>query len=358
MGQTVLPEAVAGQRMLVAGPIFDHRISLGVPGAEDPESVHLLRSLKINTVPGGAGRLARMLTAWGAEVYLAGFIGDDPAGNAIATALHDAGVHTGPLIVIASTSTPVAVDVLAGECLAHASIIASIRPEPLSPPDSAGVRLRDLCGQLMDTVDSVMVTAPVDAAAKMAMDLSEQKSLQVQKIPLQDVDSVPVLHPPPSGKARTIRQLQWMVQQVRDFGGRICFTNGCFDLLHAGHVTYLQEASEQADCFVLALNSDASISALKGPSRPILNEQERVTVLSALECVDYITVFDTENVIPLLDVLRPEVYVKGGDYTIDTINQTERRFIEGYGADIVLLSGVEGASTTEILRRIHDDGVR
>jgi bifunctional ADP-heptose synthase (sugar kinase/adenylyltransferase) len=87
----------------------------------------------------------------------------------------------------------------------------------------------------------------------------------------------------------------------------------------------------------------------------VLDEQDRITVLSALECVDYITVFGTKNVIPLLELLRPEVYVKGGDYTIDTINQPERRFLESYGADIVLLSGIEGASTTEIIRRIRED---
>ncbi|MFP3904438.1 MAG: hypothetical protein ACLFWB_09395, partial [Armatimonadota bacterium] len=123
-------------------------------------------------------------------------------------------------------------------------------------------------------------------------------------------------------------------------------------------VKYLRQAASCADRFILALNSDESVRKIKGTGRPVLQQRDRLQVLAALQCVDYITVFESENVIPLLEVLRPEVYVKGGDYTIDTINQVERQFLEGYGAEIVLLPGVEGASTTEIIHRIHGDNVR
>lgn len=352
MSTASLAEAVSGRNVLVAGPLFAHQIVFTTT-AETAGTTPMQTSRTV-TVAGGAGRLGRMLATWGASVHLAGLCGTDANGRMIAQSLQNLEINTDTLVTDETVQTPLAVDLFAGETPA-----SSQAPQTV-PSDSARRELEDLCADLIDTTDMVVLASADtdDASSDIVRALAEKHSLQVQTVPLEKIDRLPVIHPPFEEKAQPIHQLQWTVAQIREFGGRICFTNGCFDLLHAGHVAYLRKASQQADCFVLALNSDDSVRSVKGPSRPVLNEQDRISVLSALECVDYITVFDTENVIPLLDLLRPEVYVKGGDYTIDTINQVERRFLEGYGADIVLLSGIEGASTTEILRKIHENDLR
>lgn len=349
--------SVSGTKVLVAGPLFAHQVVFTRSAHEATDAEAHAETARTVTVPAGAGRLARMLATWGASVHLAGLYGDDAAGRMIAESLQEREINIDTLVIDETIQTPLALDVFAGEMLSAASPVTSTRaPQPSASP-AARRELEQLCAELIDTVDMVFIasTDTRDVSTEIATTLAGEHSVQIRKIPIEQIDRLPVTHPPFEEKAQPIHQLQWTVEQIREFGGRICFTNGCFDLLHAGHVAYLREASQQADCFVLALNSDESVRTIKGPSRPVLDEQDRISVLSALECVDYITVFDTENVIPLLDVLRPEVYVKGGDYTIETINQVERRFLEGYSADIVLLSAIEGASTTEILRKIHEN---
>lgn len=154
-------------------------------------------------------------------------------------------------------------------------------------------------------------------------------------------------------KLRTLAELQGIVAAARSRGQRIAFTNGCFDLLHPGHVTYLQQAAQVADALIVALNSDASVRALKGPTRPILSQDERAMILSALESVTWVTIFDERRVTGLLEALRPDVWVKGGDYTLETLDQEERAVVEGYGGEIVLIPPVEGISTTGIVERIE-----
>jgi rfaE bifunctional protein nucleotidyltransferase chain/domain len=138
---------------------------------------------------------------------------------------------------------------------------------------------------------------------------------------------------------------------LRAAGRSLVVTNGCFDILHAGHVTYLNAARNEGDALLIGLNADASVSRIKGPSRPINCESDRATVLSGLASVDAVTVFAEDDAMALLEVARPDVYVKGGDYTIDTINQPERRLVESQGGRIVILPVVEGRSTTAILER-------
>ncbi len=145
--------------------------------------------------------------------------------------------------------------------------------------------------------------------------------------------------------------LQRVVAGLQAEGKRVVWTNGCFDLLHAGHVTYLLRASEEGDALVIGLNSDASVRENKGPGRPVVGEQDRALVLSALGCVDYIVIFPDKTPMPLLERLRPDVYAKGGDYTIDTIVQEERRLVEGHGGRIALIPGVEGKSSTRIIEK-------
>ena len=141
-------------------------------------------------------------------------------------------------------------------------------------------------------------------------------------------------------------------EQLREVGKRLAVTNGCFDLLHAGHVTYLEAARNQADALLVGVNSDASVRGLKGPGRPVNSEGDRALVLSALESVDGVFVFRERDAVQFLGKVRPDIYVKGGDYTMDTINQDERKLIESYGGKIVLLAHVPGKSTTALLQKL------
>ena len=136
---------------------------------------------------------------------------------------------------------------------------------------------------------------------------------------------------------------------------KLVWTNGCYDILHAGHVTYLQRARAAGDTLVVGLNSDTSIKKVKGPGRPIIPQDQRAVVLAALECVNYIIIFTEPSPVKIIAELRPDIYAKGGDYTVDTVNQPERRLVESYGGRILLIPGVDGMSTTEIIRRIQGE---
>jgi D-glycero-beta-D-manno-heptose 1-phosphate adenylyltransferase len=140
-------------------------------------------------------------------------------------------------------------------------------------------------------------------------------------------------------------------EALRRQGKKLVATNGCFDILHAGHVTYLEAARQQGDALLVGVNSDAAVRELKGPTRPVNPEQDRALVLAALQCVDGVFVFHERDAVEFLKRVRPDVYVKGGDYTLDTINQDERRLIESSGGKVVLLAHVPGRSTTTILQR-------
>lgn len=131
---------------------------------------------------------------------------------------------------------------------------------------------------------------------------------------------------------------------------KVVFTNGCFDLLHVGHVRYLQEAKAQGDILVVGLNTDASVKKNKGPSRPIQNESDRAEILAALECVDFVTLFDDETPEKLIQKVRPDVLVKGGDWPIDKI--AGGKFVQSYGGQVRSLQFVQGRSTTLIVEKL------
>ncbi len=139
-------------------------------------------------------------------------------------------------------------------------------------------------------------------------------------------------------------------ERLRREGKRLVFTNGCFDLLHPGHVRYLSQARAMGDALVVALNGDRSVRKLKGEGRPILNEQERAEVVSALEAVDYVTIFEEETPRELVAELLPDVLVKGGDWPIDQIIGREE--VEASGGRVVSLPYVERLSTSEIIERV------
>ena len=139
-------------------------------------------------------------------------------------------------------------------------------------------------------------------------------------------------------------------RQLRGEGKRLVFTNGCFDLLHPGHVSYLRQARSLGDALIVALNSDRSVRSIKGPGRPILNQQERAEVIAALEAVDYVTIFDDETPRDLIAAVLPDVLVKGGDWALDEI--VGRQEVEAAGGRVLSLPYIEGSSTTDIIERI------
>ena len=148
-------------------------------------------------------------------------------------------------------------------------------------------------------------------------------------------------------KQKTLEQLPSLLA-----GKRTVLANGCFDILHVGHVRYLEGARRLGDALVVAINSDQSVRALKGPGRPILNEQERVALVSALRCVDHVVVFDEPDVTRVLEVLRPAVHAKGTDYTESTV--PERKQVLAYGGQVRITGDPKDHSTRDVIRKIQE----
>jgi rfaE bifunctional protein nucleotidyltransferase chain/domain len=139
---------------------------------------------------------------------------------------------------------------------------------------------------------------------------------------------------------------------LRVSGKRLVVTNGCFDLLHPGHVTYLESARNQGDVLLLGLNGDDSVRQLKGEGRPVNSEADRAVVVAALQSVDGVCIFAEKTATRFLAAAQPDIYVKGGDYTLETVNQDERRVVEHAGGKVVILPFVPGKSTTALLEKI------
>jgi rfaE bifunctional protein nucleotidyltransferase chain/domain len=144
---------------------------------------------------------------------------------------------------------------------------------------------------------------------------------------------------------------QWRAA-IRASGKKLVVTNGCFDLLHLGHVTYLESARNQGNALLIGVNSDDAVRQLKGPGRPVNAEYDRAAVLAALESVDGVCIFAERTATRFLAAAQPDIYVKGGDYTLDTLNQEERRTVEQAGGKIVIIPFVPGKSTTGLLELI------
>lgn len=153
-----------------------------------------------------------------------------------------------------------------------------------------------------------------------------------------------------SGKILSNAELLRERERLRAEGLRLVFTNGCFDILHVGHVRYLQAARAEGDALVVAINSDRAVRELKGEGRPIMSESERAEMLAALGTVDYVTIFDDISPRALIAKLLPDLLVKGGDYNLDEIHGREE--VEAAGGRVLSLPFVEGASTTGIIERI------
>jgi len=154
-------------------------------------------------------------------------------------------------------------------------------------------------------------------------------------------------------KLKTPGELAVIRSQMAARGQKLVLTNGCFDLLHPGHVRYLQGARGLGQALVVALNGDDSVRALKGPNRPVNEERDRAEVLAALTCVDFVTIFHDPRVTAVIRTIKPHVYAKGGDYTPESLDPGERAALEEAGADIRILPLVPGKSTTSILAKLN-----
>ena len=143
-----------------------------------------------------------------------------------------------------------------------------------------------------------------------------------------------------------------LVAEARRAGRTVAFANGCFDLLHVGHVRYLAAAAQEADVLIVAINDDESVGRLKGAGRPILPAADRAELLAALRFVDYVIIFPEPTVGPLLEAIRPEVHCKGTDYTLDSV--PEREVVRGYGGRVAIVGDPKDHSTRDLLARIAE----
>jgi len=151
-------------------------------------------------------------------------------------------------------------------------------------------------------------------------------------------------------KIITQKQLKEKIDLLKKDGKRIVFTNGCFDILHVGHTRYLREAKNLGDVLILALNSDSSVRSLKGKKRPLVPENERADVVASLESVDFVTIFNEQTPLELIEYLQPDILVKGGDWAEEQV--VGRESVKKWGGKVVIIPETKGSSTTNIIEKI------
>jgi rfaE bifunctional protein nucleotidyltransferase chain/domain len=151
-------------------------------------------------------------------------------------------------------------------------------------------------------------------------------------------------------KVYSLARLTEIIQGHKKRGERIVLTNGCFDLIHVGHIRYLKEAKDEGDILIVALNSDSSVRKLKGKGRPLLNQEERAEIIASFSFVDYITLFEEPNVVKILLALEPDIHAKGSDYTKETV--PEKDTVKEYGGKIAITGGPKVRSTSRLLEKI------
>jgi len=151
-------------------------------------------------------------------------------------------------------------------------------------------------------------------------------------------------------KIKNIRELKKIVENLKKENKKIVTTNGVFDILHIGHIRYLQEAKKLGDILIIAVNADSSVKKIKDPRRPLNNENDRAESLAALKCVDYVTIFNEENPINFLESIKPDIHAKGGDYKIDQM--IEKDTVEKNNGKVMLIKEVKGYSTSDLIDKI------
>jgi rfaE bifunctional protein nucleotidyltransferase chain/domain len=154
-------------------------------------------------------------------------------------------------------------------------------------------------------------------------------------------------------KVLSLSELSERAGKIRQTGKRLVLTNGCFDLLHVGHVRYLQQAKQLGDFLVVAVNGDESVRTLKGAGRPLNSEEDRAEILAGLQSVDFVTIFPARRATRVIEALRPAIYVKGGDYTLESLDPEEVAALKRAGAEIKTLPLVPGKSTSLLFERMQ-----
>ena len=157
----------------------------------------------------------------------------------------------------------------------------------------------------------------------------------------------------PITKIKAMEELNDIVRGLRTEGKKIVHTNGGYDILHAGHISTLEEAKSYGDVLIVSINSDDSVKRFKGDKRPIFNENERAMLLSALDSVDYVTIFPEDTILNTLEILKPDVHVKGGTYLPERV-EAEKKLLESWGGEMKFVKLVEGKSTTDVIQKILD----
>ena len=231
-------------------------------------------------------------------------------------------------------------------------------------PDSDPLHIPTVAREVYDVTgagDTVLAVLSLGLAAGLSFDDSAQLAntaagIVVGKLgtstlkPAEILDEIGREHRDSDNKIKNHDVLAEIISAEKSRGKKIVFTNGCFDLLHVGHVKYLQKARSFGDLLILGLNSDASIKRLKGDKRPLIGEEERAHILAALDCIDYVVVFDEDTPLRLIETLKPSILVKGGDYTLDGV--VGREAVEAAGGRVELVQFVDGKSTTNIISKI------
>ncbi len=235
--------------------------------------------------------------------------------------------------------------------------IAVVRPEGTRTFPAVARQVFDVSGA-GDTVIATLALSlasglPIEAAVATANIAAGIVVSKVGTVPITRDELITSLMPEielqASEKLLTLDRLVTRVHAWRSKGDRVVFTNGCFDLLHVGHITLMEDARRQGDRLIVAINSDASVSGLKGPTRPVVSERDRGRVLAALAAVDAVVVFGEPTPMQLIEALRPDVIVKGGDYTEDSV--VGAREVRSWGGVVKIVPTVEGFSTTKLIAR-------
>lgn len=151
-------------------------------------------------------------------------------------------------------------------------------------------------------------------------------------------------------KIKFVKDLKEIVSALKKNNRKVVFTNGCFDIIHLGHVRYLEDAKKFGDILIVGLNSDESVKSIKGKSRPLISQDERAEILAALETVDFVAIFNEDTPEDLISQLKPDIHVKGGDYTPGQL--PESKIVESYGGRVEIVKLVEGSSTTGLIEKI------
>ena len=248
--------------------------------------------------------------------------------------------------------------------LEHLLITRSEAGMSLFSRNSEAVHIATVAREVFDVSgagDTVLASLAVGVAAGLGMAEAARLAniaagIAVGKLgtstvsPDEIINAVALAHSDSDSKIKNLDVLAAIITAEKARGKRVVFTNGCFDLLHAGHVKYLQKARNLGDLLVLGLNSDTSVRRLKGEKRPLIGEDERAHILAALDCIDYVVLFDQDTPLELITALKPHILAKGGDYTADGV--VGKDVVEAYGGRVELVTFVDGKSTTNIIERI------